>query len=76
MQQPPGFADNDTSLVYNSKKAIYGLKQAPWTWYDKFHQALVQFGFVSNRCDHLLFIYQHQGITLYALAYVDDILVT
>ncbi|XP_058750173.1 uncharacterized mitochondrial protein AtMg00810-like [Vicia villosa] len=27
-------------------------------------------------CDHSLFIYSHQGITLYALVYVDDILVT
>ncbi|XP_050890359.1 uncharacterized mitochondrial protein AtMg00810 [Lathyrus oleraceus] len=27
-------------------------------------------------CDHSLFTYNHQGITLYVLVYVDDILIT
>lgn len=36
---------------------------------------MIQFGFVSNGCDHPLFVYNHHNIELYALIYVDDILI-
>lgn len=45
-------------------------------WYDKLTQDLVHFGFVHKKCDHYFFIYSHQGVTLYALVYVDDIIIT
>lgn len=76
MQQPTGFVDNDPYLVCKLKKAIYGFKQAPRAWYEKLHHALMHFGFLSNRYDHSLFTYQHKGITLYTLVYVDDMLIT
>lgn len=34
------------------------------------------FGFLSSRCDHSLFTYQHKDINLYTLVYVDDMLIT
>lgn len=76
MQQPPGFIANSHSLVCKLRKATYGLKQAPRAWYEKLHQALVQFGFLASKCDKSLFVYQYNDITIYALVYVDDILVT
>lgn len=45
-------------------------------WYEKLAQTLIQFGFLQSKCDHYLFVYSHQGIVIYALVYVDDILVT
>lgn len=37
---------------------------------------LIQFGFVSSKYDHSLFVYNHYNITFYAHMYVDDILIT
>nr|GEY41928.1 hypothetical protein [Tanacetum cinerariifolium] len=35
VSQPEGFVDPDNSThVYRLKKAMYGLKHAPWAWYD------------------------------------------
>lgn len=76
MEQPLWFISSNSTMVCKLKKALYGLKQAPRAWYEKLHQALVQFGFVSSECEHSLFIYNHNNITLYSLVYVDDILIT
>src|ERR1051325_7571896 len=76
MSQPPGFESANKSLVCKLNRALYGLKQAPRSWYEKLHKTLFQFGFVASKCDHSLFMYNHQGVTLYVLVYVDDILVT
>jgi hypothetical protein len=35
MEQPPGYVQNDSSLVCRLKKSLYGLKQAPRAWYAK-----------------------------------------
>lgn len=48
----------------------------PQVWYEKLHQFLIHFGFTSSKCNHSLFIYNHNNITLYALVYVGDTLVT
>lgn len=74
MTQPPEFEKQDPSLVCKLRKALYGLKQAPRVGYEKFTQALTHFGFTHSKYE-LLFMYSHQGITLYALVYVDDILI-
>lgn len=76
MQQPPGVVDSNTSLVCKLKKAIYGLKQEPCAWHEKLHQALIQFGFVSRKYDHSLFVYNHQEVTLCHIVYVDDTILT
>lgn len=76
MSQPSGFEKNEPSLVYKLHKTLYGLKQTPNAWYEKLTQALVPFGFIYSKCYHSLYIYSHQGITIYALVYVDDIPIT
>jgi histone deacetylase 1/2 len=76
MTQPPGFNHSDKSLVCKLHKALYGLKQAPRAWYERLTQALVSFGFHPSKCDPSLFVYNHHGVTLYVLVYVDDILLT
>lgn len=43
-------------------------------WYEKLHQALLEFEFSSNKCDHSIFVYRHHDITLYSLVYVDNII--
>lgn len=75
MTQPPDFVSYDKILVCKLKKAIYGLKQTLRAWHEKLTQALLQFGLTTLKCDNSLFIYYHQGISLYVLVYVDDILI-
>lgn len=38
MEQPPGYIALGESNVCKLKKAIYGLKQSPRAWFDKFSQ--------------------------------------
>ena len=48
MEQPPGFIQNDSSLVFCLRKSLYGLKQAPQAWYAKMYNFLLDNGF--SRC--------------------------
>ena len=64
MAQPPGFKDlSKPNHVCRLKKAIYGLKQAPWAWYTALKNAILQLGFHSSKADSSLFIY-NQGSNL------------
>lgn len=77
MKQPPGYEDTQfPSYICKLNKALYGLKQAPTTWYSRLSFKLQELGFVSSKADCSLFIYKHQGIVIYILIYVDDIIVT
>lgn len=35
MQQPPGFENQNQTLVCKLNRVLYGLKQAPRSWYEK-----------------------------------------
>jgi hypothetical protein len=77
MSQPPGFVHPQfPTAVCELKKAIYGLKQAPRAWFSRLSTRLLDLGFVSSKSDLSLFIYKSSGITLLALVYVDDIILT
>lgn len=76
MLQPPGFTTTDKSLVCKLNRALYGLKQAPRGRYKRLHAALIDFGFTASRCDPSLFTFSQGDIQLYALVYVDDIILT
>ncbi|CAA7036575.1 unnamed protein product [Microthlaspi erraticum] len=77
MKQPTGFQDKDNpDAVCKLNKAIYGLKQAPHTWYNELHTFLLQSGFKNSIADASLFIYNKDGVLLYMLVYVDDIIIT
>ncbi|RVW84060.1 Retrovirus-related Pol polyprotein from transposon RE1 [Vitis vinifera] len=57
MQQPQGFIDEQNpNLVCRLHKVLYGLKQAPRAWFEKLHQVLLSFGFVSAKSDQSLFL--------------------
>lgn len=52
------------------------MKQAPPAWYERLTAALIQFGFKASRCDPSLFTYSKGSTRVYALVYVDDIILT
>jgi hypothetical protein len=77
MEIPPGLSKPETvGKVCRLKKSLYGLKQSPCAWFDRFRCALCSMGFKQCNGDHTMF-YRHLGHRITVLAvYVDDIIIT
>jgi len=77
MEILPGFATAQTKgKVLRLKKSLYGLKQSPKAWFDRFKRAMCSMGYSQCNGDHTLF-YRHSGNRISILAvYVDDIVIT
>jgi hypothetical protein len=77
MRQPPSFVDPASpSHVCFLHKSIYGLRQAPRAWFEKFSSHLLTIRFIASQADPSLFLYKHGSTVLYLLLYVDDIIIT
>ncbi|PKU70208.1 Retrovirus-related Pol polyprotein from transposon TNT 1-94 [Dendrobium catenatum] len=77
MKQPQGFVDKQfPHHVCKLHKTIYGLKQAPREWFHTFTDLLQSLGFSFSKSDPSLLLYKHNGIQIYMLLYVDDILIS
>lgn len=76
-QQPTGFADparpDDVCLL---SRSLYGLRQAPRAWFDRFVAHVTSLGFVQSRADTSLFVYNRAGAQAYLLLYVDDMILS
>jgi hypothetical protein len=56
MKQPEGFVvKGKKDLVCKLKKSLYGLKQSPRMWYQKFDTYILELGFVRSRVDHCVY---------------------
>ncbi|GMI87432.1 hypothetical protein HRI_002412500 [Hibiscus trionum] len=79
MQQPPGFEQTDSNgnvLVCKLEKALYGLRQAPRSWFLKLKGFLLSLQFKCSLADTSLFVYKTDAIITYVIIYVDDILIS
>lgn len=77
MHQPLGFCyPRYPEHVCLLKKSLYGLKQEPHAWYQRFPDYVSILGFSRNIFDHHSFIYHHGINTAYILLYVDEIILT
>nr|GEX05783.1 retrovirus-related Pol polyprotein from transposon TNT 1-94 [Tanacetum cinerariifolium] len=75
VSQPEGFVDQDNpSLVYKLKKALYGLKEALHAWYDMLSSFLISYHFSKCAVDLTLFTRQVGNDLLLVQIYVDDII--
>lgn len=76
MKIPQGLevANSEKNKVYLLKKAIYGLKQAPKMWNEKFNDFMCSIKFKRSKSNYCLYTFIEQGICCYLLVYVDDIL--
>nr|GEV53229.1 putative ribonuclease H-like domain-containing protein [Tanacetum cinerariifolium] len=73
--QPLRFEDLDyPNKVYKVVKALYGLHQAPSTWYETLANYLLGNGFYKGKIDQTLFIKKQKGDILLVQIYVDDII--
>lgn len=77
MLPPPGFSpQGENRKVCKLKKAIYGLKQSPRAWFQRFSAAVSEIGFRRSTFDHSLFLKRENNCTTILIVYVDDIVLT
>ena len=77
MEQPPGMSDPTfPNHVCKLQQALYGLKQTPRAWFDRFSAFLLQHGFFCSLADPSFFILHSSHGTLIFLLYIDDMLLT
>lgn len=75
MEQPPGFIHPQKSqCVCLLKRSLYGLRQAPRAWFDKFSNFLLENGFFCSTADPSLFVLHSGSDIVLLLLYVDDII--
>ena len=56
MKQPKGFiVKGKNELVCKLKNSIYGLKQSPGMWYQKFDTYILVLGFVRSKDEHCVY---------------------
>lgn len=76
MSQPKEFVDSTRpSHACRLRKAIFGLKQAPYAQYDELSGYLLYLGFKASPRDQCLFIFLVARIIIYLIVYVDDLIV-
>ena len=58
------------------QKSLYGLKQSPHAWFDRFSSVVKKFGLNHSKSDHSVFYQQIDAGMILLLVYVDDIVIT
>jgi len=76
MDLPPGFEKSlGTNKVCRLKKSLYGLKQSPRAWFERFGKAVKSYGYIQSQADHTLFFkHASDGNKAILIVYVDDIM--
>ncbi|XP_071927547.1 uncharacterized mitochondrial protein AtMg00810-like isoform X1 [Coffea arabica] len=78
MEQPPGFVvqGENSRLVCQLKKSLYGLKQSPRAWFGRFSSVVMEFGLTRCGVDHSVFYRHSNAGKILLVVYVDDIVIT
>jgi len=75
MKQSEGFVVKGMKqLVCKLKKSLYGLKQSPRMWYQKFDTFIWGLGFTRSKEYHYLYSKLIGDCVIYLVLYVDDML--
>lgn len=73
MEFPPGFEDRFGSKVCKLRKFLYGLKQSPRAWFNKFTRSIK----TQGQTDHTMFVkFSAEGKVAILIVHVDDIILT
>ena len=78
MKQPPGLvAQKESGLVCRLRRSLYGLKQSPRAWFNRFSYVVQELGMCHSTANHSVF-YHHNSSRqcIYLVVYVDDIVIT
>ena len=72
MKQIEGFATKGKNeLVCKLKKSLYGLKQSPRMWYQKFDTFIQGLGFTRRKADHCVYFKLIGDHVIYLVLHVD-----
>ena len=73
MDLPPGFdSKSKNGKICKLKKSLYGLKQSPRAWCDRFSNVIQRHGFRQAQTDHTLFLKLQGGKKTILIVYLDD----
>ena len=76
IEQPDGYADDKDGKVWKLKKAIYGIKQAPYEWNKEINSQLTSIGFTRLKTDTCLYTkISKSGKVIVLFVFVDDIVI-
>ena len=77
MKIPPGISNTETAgKVCRLRRSLYGLKQSPRAWFDRFRRAVLEIGYQQSNADHTIFFQHNSGKVSILIVYVDDIILT
>ncbi|RVW61892.1 Retrovirus-related Pol polyprotein from transposon TNT 1-94 [Vitis vinifera] len=78
MDIPAGLeTTSNFNKVCRLRKSLYGLKQSPRAWFERFTKVVKGYGFVQCQSDHTLFVKHFpEGKLTIIIVYVDDIILT
>ena len=77
IEKPQGFEVEDRCThICKLKKALYGLKEAPWDWYERIDSFLMSMGFTKSKADPNLYLKVVEDEPVILLLYVDDLFLT
>jgi hypothetical protein len=77
MEIPPGFETSQTTgKVLRLHRSLYGLKQSPRAWFDRFRRAVMKKRYRQSNADHTLFYKRTMDKIVILIVYVDDIVIT
>ena len=76
MSSPPGFEEPGSNRVCKLIKSLYGLKQSPRAWFERFSKALKAEGYTQGLSDDTMFFKHQGGKKAILIVYVDDIILT
>jgi hypothetical protein len=75
VEEPLDFKDDKKpNRIYKLKKALYSLKQAPTTWYERLRDFLLSKGFIMDKVDTTLFTKKIEKDFFVLQIYVNDII--
>ena len=78
MEVPPGLDTySKNNKVCRLRKSLYGLKQSPRAWFERFTKAVKRYEYLQCQTDHTLFVkHSPAGKITILIVYVDDIILT
>ena len=76
MKLPSDMTTSSPHDVCKLKRSLYGLKQEPHAWFEKFHSTLISFNFIQSQYHYSLFLHTSTSSIVILLVYVDVIIIT
>jgi hypothetical protein len=73
---PQGLNIDPKTHVLKLNKSMYGLKISSKIWQDKFHEVVINFGFIQSTAERCIYYFRDSHNLAILVSYVDDVLLT